>query len=278
MYRSDVQRSLRRCGSGPLCRALGVALLLFCAAALHAEARAQQETAELSGAVRGPDGKPMAGVHLLVLGTKITALTDGRGRYELRGIPRGQQRIEVEFLGYRTVRLQLEFLAGVPLRRDVELEIVALPGAPLEARTGSGMSPQLAGFYSRMERGQGFYFTADDIARMQARQFTDVLRRVPGLRMQPMSGPFGTSYMVQMGRTTGAAGASSCPVLFFLNGMPFAVASDIGIDTFVRPDEIAGIEVYSRSATPSQFSATHVNARCGVIVIWTHAGRPRRDQ
>jgi hypothetical protein len=255
-------------------RAVAATLLLLLASGFGAALTAQR-TADLMGQVRGPDGAPIAGVYVFVTGTRVSALTDRTGTFHLQSIPIGRQRIELEHLGYRTVRSQFVFEAGVEQRHDFELEIVALPGAPLEAAAGSSMSAQLRGFYARMDRGLGMYFTPEDIERMQVRQFTDMLRRVPGIRIQPVPGPFGTSYVVQMGRTTGAAGSRGCPVLYYLNGMPFQVALDVGIDNFVRPDEIAGIEIYSGSNLPPQFSGGQHAARCGVIVVWTHAGRRR---
>jgi len=233
-----------------------------------------QQTSVLRGNIRGPDGEPIAGVSVAVTGGRIMALTDARGGYELTGIPAGPQRIEVERLGYRGVQLELEFRTGRPQILDLTLEVHPIAADSLEVAATIGRSPQLRGFYNRLERGLGYFVTEEAIERMQVRQVTDVLRRVPGLIMQPVSGPFGTGYVVQMGRTTGAAGARPCPVLFYVNGMPFPVTMDIGIDNFVRPDEVAGIEVYSgTSNTPSQFAANHPNARCGVIVIWTHSGR-----
>jgi hypothetical protein len=266
------QRTPYRPGSRlrPACAGALVAVALLAASGTHA-----QQASELRGIISGPDGKPVAGAHVAVAGTSIFTVTDVHGAYQLLGIPPGPRRVGVEYLGYGPVHLELDFVAGVLLRRDVRLDVVALPGTPLEARAGSMLTPQLRGFYDRLDRGLGTYFTPADIERMQARQFTDVLRRVPGLQLHSVPGPYGTSYMVQLGRTTGAAGGRGCPVLFYLNGVPFQVAADIGIDNFVRPDEIAGIEVYSGSNLPSQFSGGQHNARCGVIVVWTHAGRQR---
>jgi hypothetical protein len=257
-------------------RAAAVTLLLLVASGFVA-ALAAQRTADLSGHVRSPDGEPVAGVYLFVTGTRISALTDETGAYHLRDIPAGRQRVELEHLGFRAVRLHFAFEAGSGLHHDFELEVVAVAGDPVAVTAASGMSAQIRGFYARMDRGLGTFFTPDDIERMQVRQFTDVLRRVPGVRIQPVPGPFGTSYVVQMGRTTGAAGARGCPVLYYVNGMPFQVALEVGIDNFVRPDEIAGVEIYSGSNLPPQFSGGQHSARCGVIVVWTHSGRRSRQ-
>lgn len=111
---------------------------------------------------------------------------------------------------------------------------------------------------------------------MQPRLFTDVLRRVPGVQIQPVTGPFGTSYGVRMGRTPGVSGSRPCPVLYYVNGVPFPVAADIEINHFIGPDDVAAIEVYSGAARiPPQFHSSVHDARCGVIVIWTYSGEKR---
>ena len=79
--------------------------------------------------------------------------------------------------------------------------------------------------------------------------------------------------MVRMNRTTGITGSRNCPVLFYINGMPFQVTGDMSINQFVAPEDVVAIEVYSGSSqVPPEFSANLLNARCGVIVIWTKVG------
>jgi hypothetical protein len=250
--------------------------LALCAAAVPRTAAAQ-ETTVLRGVVSGPDGRPMGGVYVALVGdARVAALTGAGGWYELQGVPVGPQQVVVQFLGFRTVTVAFEAQSGVPSVRDVTLEMEALPLDPLDVRVTPTAPPHLQGFYDRAQRGRGFYFTSADIERMQIRQTTDLLRRVPGVQLYPMAGPFGTTYVVQMTRTQGASGTRPCPPLYFVNGMPFPVAADIGLDAFVRPEEIAAVEVYTGPArVPPQFASGPTSARCGVILVWTHSGRVR---
>ena len=101
---------------------------------------------------------------------------------------------------------------------------------------------------------------------MQARVFTDVLRRVPGLQVRPVRGGLANNVSIQ---TRG----SECSVLFYMNGMAFPLPPDQPINDFVSPHEVIGIEVYSGSSEiPAQFNNSRFNSRCGVIVIWTRYG------
>src|SRR5438105_13047744 len=103
----------------------------------------------------------------------------------------------------------------------------------------------MRGFEERRAAGGGHFFNRADIARMQPRVFTDVLRRVPGVQIQSVSGPFGPSDVIRMARTTGISGARACPVLFYVNGTPFPVTSDISINQYIVPEDVVAIEVYS---------------------------------
>lgn len=242
---------------------------------------AHAQTGSLSGSVQSADGVPLEGASVVVLGLSVRAETDTGGLFELRHIPAGVHVIEIERFGYQKLQLVFEFDVDVALRHDFELALDPVRGDTLEARVRARMTmpPQLRGFYDRRARGYGHFFTREDVDRMQAGQFTDVLRRVPGTRIEPVSGPFGTSYVVRMGRATGIAGARDCSVLYYINGAPFVVALDVGINTYVRPQDIAAIEVYSGAASiPAQFTSTPNNSRCGVVVIWTYGGREWSDR
>jgi hypothetical protein len=60
-----------------------------------------------------------------------------------------------------------------------------------------------------------------------------------------------------------------------MNGMPFPMTSDGVINSFIGPEEVEAVEVYTgTSQIPPQFNST--NARCGVVVIWTLNGKESR--
>lgn len=71
------------------------ALLLFSVCSIA-------QTGNLKGTITSTDEK-IAGVSISVIGKTIVAKTDHNGNYELRGIPTGNQRISVSYVGYRTI-------------------------------------------------------------------------------------------------------------------------------------------------------------------------------
>lgn len=231
-----------------------------------------QEPASLRGRVADTDGRHVAAALIAVRGTSAYTLSDSAGRFSVTQIPPGEHVIVVTQLGYSAVQLRRTFAAGAVVQADVLLQLEPLRGDTITAAAPglTRLNPQLEGFHERRSRGNGYFYTRTDIARMQPQLFTDVLRRVPGMHLQPVEGPYGTSYVVQLRRATGASGARPCPVLFVVNGVPFPVSADVGINTFIRPEDVAAVEVYSGAAgLPPQFSSTGNNSRCGVVVIWT---------
>ncbi|HMG17230.1 MAG TPA: TonB-dependent receptor plug domain-containing protein, partial [Gemmatimonadales bacterium] len=53
----------------------------------------------------------------------------------------------------------------------------------------------------------------------------------------------------------------------------------LNLDDIGHPSTIAAIEVYrSASQVPVQFGGTSVETLCGVIIVWTRAGRTRSER
>jgi hypothetical protein len=208
------------------------------------------------------------------VGTTLVTQTGADGRFLVSPVTPGVRILEVSMMGYRTVLLPCEVAAGETLHVQVRLESepVALPAVVV---AGEAAPPaQLRGFYARRGRGGGFFFTREEIKQMRPRLFSDILRGVPGVRLQPVRGPSGDSYQAVTGRVTGTR---SCPMLYYVDGVPFPVTGEIGINNLIRPDDIAALEVYSgTSRVPLEFHSS--NAHCGVIVIWTYSGGPPPDR
>jgi hypothetical protein len=244
----------------------GSVIGLLCAVQLSA-----QTTGTLAGKVTSTGGHPVAHARVAVRGTALETVAAADGGFRIQGVPSRSQTLDVRMLGYQPRAIAVEMLAAETLHVQVVLTAIALPLDTVEVISDVAVSPAMRGFAERRARGPGTFFTREDIQRMQARAFTDVLRRVPGLQVRPVRGGMGNNVSVQ---TRG----SECQVLFFMNGSPFPLPSDQPINDFVAPEEVIAAEVYAGSSEiPAQFNSSRFNSRCGVIVIWTRYGpEPRR--
>jgi len=226
------------------------------------------------GTVTASDGTPLALARISVVGTKVAALTAPDGAFQIPGVAPGMRVIQVRMVGYATVLLPVDVRARDTVHVTVALVAAAVPLEAIVVKAEPApFLPAMRGFEERRLRARGYFFNRQEIARMQPRAFTDVLRRVPGVQVLPVPGPYEPGEAVRMSRAVGITGGRPCPVLYYLNGSPFPVTGDVPINSFITPEDVAALEVYNgASQIPPEFNSSSHNARCGVVVIWTLSG------
>ena len=119
------------------------------------------------------------------------------------------------------------------------------------------------GFNSRMKSGQGFYLNPDQIQQMHANYLTDILRRVPSLRVS--YSPTGDVVTSSRG-VTSLSGNAGC-VQYYVDDMPWMSATPGDINNFVNGNEIVAAEVYAGPGAPAQYTRGMEN--CTIVVLWT---------
>lgn len=266
---------------GRACLAGLAAVLALGAATLEA-----QNTATLTGRVfDAVTGLPLRDATVSVLTTGGSAQTDSLGRFEVRGLKVGIHRFLVSATGYARGSMSLAFAAKERMERDLELEPAATPAAPavagaagaagvknnrdsaqalpeVDVSANAPLGRRFADFERRRAMGRGQYRTREELEAGNIYTLQDAMRSMRGVRFNC------------------AGGACRAQMVRAPMGCSPEYVVDERVDNAFGPvipiRDIVGIEVYTGAAdVPGEFAGR--NSGCGVIVIWTTAGRePRR--
>jgi hypothetical protein len=211
------------------------------------------------------------------------AVTDTSGSFVLRPRRSGSFVINVTHLSYVSRdSMAIKIKPGMAMQVELRMGRNAIPLEPLIVKTT--MTARLAGFQERARSSgsSGKFVTRADIERRPGtRRATDLLEELEGVEIVGVSPAGGSNLaptplpgtsnetasrtrMIRMGSST-----ASCEPAIFIDGVPVKQYSDSGIDEFLTPDMIEGVEVYPRSAgAPSELVTSN---HCGVVAFWTRA-------
>jgi hypothetical protein len=198
------------------------------------------ETAFLTGRVVNPaNGAAVQGAVVTVEGTRLSAMSNEFGLWELSSVPPGQRTLRVRHAGAEHV-LPVRVTAGSVMDLDLRLAPDTYTLAPLTVTARRNLGP-LTGFYERRERGFGQYLTRPEIQRRGAFKPTDLLRGM-------------------------MRGRERCGPHFFLDG--------VRVSNFIDQINVAdlqGVEYYpSAVGAPLEFLSTQGN--CAIFAVWTRRG------
>jgi len=229
-------------------------------------ARAQTTTGSIEGFVRDSVGRPLVGARIVPLGDgagRTPIETDGDGRYHVRLVPVGANRLWVGRIGFRPDSLTVKVVAGEITRVDFVLNETPrmLPDEIVEA-TPDPSRGKMGAFNKRKARGVGSFVTRAEIEKRQPATISELLRTLPGVHIsQRMAGE---PQPIDMQRSRSSSMQSTCVVQLYVDGQPYPNGN---IDDFA-PLTLEGVEVYrSASEIPADFRTR--NATCGLISLWT---------
>jgi hypothetical protein len=198
-----------------------------------------------------------------VLGISGQVYSNDEGLFRMQGLAPGDQRLLVRRIGFRPETLAVTMPTDHGLDVHVHLRAAAIQMAPVVIAGRGRYTGPLRGFYERRDRGNGHFFTAEDITRRNPRVVSDLLRTVPGTRISSSGG-----------QTVITFRGMRCTPLVWVDGAP-ASAAWLDPDMF-SVTTLAGIEVYPGPATvPAELTWVRGKATCGVIAVWTKIPEPR---
>jgi hypothetical protein len=218
---------------------------------------AQQGSARLAVTVRDRAGAAVVLAQLSVHG--LRGGSDSSGFLMLDGLPAGPATLSIRRLGFEPLDLALQLATGRTDSVRVVLTTVPRELAEVITEANPRALTHLADFNRHRQNGQGYYLERKEIEATRVVRLSDVLRRMPGIRLVPdRSG----RYQVRMGR----AGGRDCFPDFWIDGVR---APYFNVDHMPLGD-VDALEVYKGAATPPpEYLSRLGSPGCGVIVIWT---------
>jgi Carboxypeptidase regulatory-like domain len=235
-------------------------------------------TGSVEGVVRDREGALVPGATVAAIGTESRAVANEFGQFTLKDLVVGSHILEARALGYPPARVETTVQTGLTQRVELSFadSLQVLDPVTVEGR----YEPYLTrvGFDLRRHTAIGHFLDTTDIQRSGAVQFEEVFRMVPGVRLRPN----GTSYLVELqrgeGQITNRALANYCAPSYFIDGVYYPLPPVQAFQTPslpLAPEEILAIEVYSNVfSAPPRYQ--RLDSGCGVILVWTKRGTPRR--
>ncbi len=251
-----------------------VSLFLTCGALLlPAPAAAQKGSAAIFGTVvdRMTQG-PIPNARIVHAGDGRIITSDSLGFFQFPELRAGIVRFNVRAVGYPAVTFTVALTNGERMERDIELDGVK-PGdsasagtaqtlAGVEVEAPAPLGRRFADFERRKAMGRGHYLTRTQIEALGATTLQDALRGLRGVAVE-CSGGIGC--YIRMVRAP-----MRCLPEYIIDER---VDNEFGPSVAVR--DIEAVEVYTGpSDVPGEFAGR--NSGCGVVVIWTKSGPPRR--
>ena len=216
--------------------------------------------ARLTGTVLNESNRPVRDALVEVVRTGMSTATDTAGRFELANLPVGTHALEVRRIGFAPQHIPVQLASRTPSSVSVVLEkpVRMLDAVEVTAMLYSRRQNELE---RRRRRGFGHFITREELDRSPASQLSDLLRRVPGVRVYPSP----TGNVVVFAR--GLSFSGPCRPTVYLDGMRLGTNEDL--DFLANVNSLEAVEVYtSAGQAPPEFWG----GGCGSLVLWT-----RRD-
>ncbi len=285
-----------------------VALTLLATSASAGRAWAQR-IGTLTGHVKADSAGPpipYATIRIPELGR--LAQTDSTGAFRLDELPAGTYSVIAEAPGFRARLVRVSIAAAGVAAQDFVLAkgLHVLAAVDVRAKAPPRVTPKMADFERRRQRGLGWFVTRAELERAPGRRLEEVLRiAAPATRF--VKTPYGATWLISsrqavssnellMDADGGGARANVCNVQVILDGVVISGAArtrpprvrgggnerssltdlrtqtqggddPVDFDQFIT-DQLEGVEFYpDATMTPVEYR-TPASA-CGTLLLWT---------
>lgn len=250
-------------------------LLLVCGAALwllpaRTELRAQ---GTITGRVTAEgSGQPIAGAHVLVLGTTLAAVAAEDGKYTIPNVRAGNADVQVLNVGFKSVKKVVTVNSGSITEANFVLTVAVTQLADVIVSSTGQLT-------RRVELGHSISTLGDVAKKVETNPINSItdlmLAKSPGVQILP-SPVLGGQPVIRM-RGISSISLSNAPI-WVVDGVRYSVASPgtsagqtpLTLLNNLSPEEIEDVEMVRG---PSAATLYGTGAANGVIVITTKKGR-----
>jgi len=226
------------------------------AAQLAAQDAPRLATGSVHGRVLDQRGtRALAGVAVTLEPGDHHATSDDRGRFLIQGLDAGSYALRLDAAGHGVREDSVTLDQGEAVDVTARFRANSADQQPIEWFIRL-VGLERSGFYERRDTQSGIFLTGQDIERQRPRRTSDLFQRMSGLIVE-VDGPDRRTIRVVRG--------VSCMPDLLLDGQRLGA---VGVDV-LRPEEIAGIEVYLGATAPMRYRTS----TCGVVVLWSMRNR-----
>ncbi len=220
-------------------------------------------SAVVSGRVVLEGSASGAGTRVELAGTPAVTITDEKGEFTLRNLPSGTRVVVARHLGFAADAVEVDLSSREPKNITIRLPKYVTVMDPVLVTARRTAALDKVGFARRQRSGGGYFVGPDRLAKMRPNELTDILRTIPGLRVEYGQG--GETVTTTRGATS--LTGRSC-VQYYVDDMPWQAGDAGDVNMFVSAREVVAVEVYHGTSTPPQYTGLGMG-NCSVIVLWT---------
>lgn len=224
--------------------------------------------ARLTGRVTGTTGREVAGAQVWIGGTERRTVTNASGAYTLDSVPLGTQAFEVRAISYAPQTVILTLTSALSTRDVVLQQAIVLPTV---TTLGAKTSKNLATFEAHKRSSAGGFFVKP--ARLEGyeslQRLHSLVQGLPNVTVTQTNGEW-VAIMKRPSTYIGRSPSVPCAPQMFLNGTKTFLSFD-ALDSMIDPDDLLGVEVYTREIQIPSVYSLPINQPCGLVSVWTRA-------
>lgn len=211
----------------------------------------------VTGRIVDNKGAPVPAARVTLRGTQQSTQATDSGTFRITGLPLGSQVLEIDKLGFPKQATSVTVI-GPDQPAVVAIALLPAPPRSVEAQLVS------VGFVRRKLAGKGGVFvTADTIAKLKARNVSDLQPLFPQTFMRPTSdGPILVPTSSSLARC----------IYYLVDGYPYQWVGPQRFNRDVPASSVVGIEYYEYGKVPQELANHFITRgfpRCSMLAIWT---------